>query len=228
MKTEMSLFNDERVQLCLNKNFAIFFDEMSRSRNACIQNLKRLITAAFYGFRWMRSNTTELLENKSTFFATTNESIEYLIVDPTSARRYVQIETLDKIDWDEINSIDFLELWRGVDESLDVNYLEGIEDWLEQYQDDYKAQDAVAQFVEEYELDSTDRLIDVPVMELHNVFVSYCKQTCLREMSKAQFGKRYQKITGQLSVSKKKQRVRKVPEAGWLRAKGELKTSTVA
>lgn len=106
------------------KNFVLVFDEMGRSTNNNIEEIKRRITAEQFTSRIMKTNTDTIVENKATFIGSTNRDISSMIIDNTGMRRFFQIECLSSFDWMVTNSIDFLMLWRSIDENAKTPLLQ--------------------------------------------------------------------------------------------------------
>ncbi|MCX6125408.1 MAG: hypothetical protein NTV34_11780 [Proteobacteria bacterium] len=113
----MGIFDDIHSKRMLSRNFVVVFDELQGSEDVDINNMKQIITASTLEWRVMRSEQVGSAPQNATFIGCTNEPVKTRIVDPTSARRFWELRCLGQIDWNVINSIDYMALWRSVDET---------------------------------------------------------------------------------------------------------------
>lgn len=93
-----------------------FWDELGGLAKADMEKLKHRMTAPTVAFRPMRSNQRVELPMLMSFIAATNRSISELVKDSTGMRRFYELRAADRIDWPEVNSIDYLLLWQAVSE----------------------------------------------------------------------------------------------------------------
>ena len=114
---------DTREAFNLVENYIYFIDEMSKANYADVETIKNKITSKMIQYRILGTNNKFTGLNNATFIGCSNSNLDEIIKDSTSARRFYQINTKSKIDWDTINSIDFLELWRGIDEGQQSPYI---------------------------------------------------------------------------------------------------------
>lgn len=150
LSMDLSIFSDQFKTRLFNKAFVMFFDEMARSERADIDKLKNIITSPFVDFRGMHTENLESIPQNCTFIGCSNDLVYDKIYDPTSARRYWQVNCADKLDWKSINTIDYLALWRSVDENADcpvqsvlkeiqdvqektIRHKDLIEDWMNEF-----------------------------------------------------------------------------------------------
>lgn len=113
---DFSIFADERNWHLFGEKYVFLFDEMSKARKADVESLKNTITAKEKSYRKLHTNLTITVQQKSTFVGASNDPVSSQINDPTSARRFYEIRTLDKCDWDTINKINMKSIWQSVDE----------------------------------------------------------------------------------------------------------------
>lgn len=92
-----------------------FLDEMEKAKKGDIDAIKNRITRYNADFRPMGTNKKEGGQQLTVFIGTTNKPLSALIHDDTGMRRFYQIECRDVLDWDIINNINYLDLWRSVD-----------------------------------------------------------------------------------------------------------------
>jgi hypothetical protein len=110
---------DSREAFNLCTNYVYLMDEMSKADHADVESIKNKITAPTIQYRRLGTNITCQGDNKATFIGTSNNPIEDIIKDPTSIRRFYQINTVADIDREKINKFNYLHMWRSIDENLD-------------------------------------------------------------------------------------------------------------
>lgn len=115
--SSLSIFNDSREFGLFHKNLVIFMDEMEKAERVDVSALKRVISSDIVQQRVMRTNIHHSGWNISTLIGTSNHPMQSLVKDPTSIRRFYSLECKPLADWDVINSIDYLNLWRSIDAS---------------------------------------------------------------------------------------------------------------
>ncbi len=117
LSMDLSIFSDQFKTRLFTKSFIMFFDEMARSDRADIDKLKNIITSPTVDFRGMHTENLESTPQNCTFIGCSNDLVYDKIYDPTSARRYWQVNCADMLAWKAINNIDYLALWKSVDEN---------------------------------------------------------------------------------------------------------------
>lgn len=115
---------DPRAQMSFSKTFAVIVDEMAGAHKTDVDALKNLITATDMDIRKLHTNTVIKVKQNVNLIGTTNRPVAEIIYDPTGSRRFYEIKTLAKLDWEKINSIKYLELWQGIDENRERGYYE--------------------------------------------------------------------------------------------------------
>jgi len=113
--TDFSTITDNRSHDIWD-NYVLFFDEMGRSAVTHLEDIKRKITEDAFNSRVLGKNSDTLVVNRSTFIGTTNKDISRLIFDDTGMRRFYQVDCKSRLDWHITNNIDYLRLWRSVNE----------------------------------------------------------------------------------------------------------------
>jgi hypothetical protein len=101
-------------------NYILFFDEMGHSTTSNLEDIKRRVTEDKFSARILKTNSDTVITNRATFIGASNKDIATLIFDDTGMRRFYQIDCLAKIDWDVTNDIDYIKLWRSVDETKET------------------------------------------------------------------------------------------------------------
>lgn len=116
---------DSRNHLALSSNFAIILNEMAGADKTDVDKLKNLITTEYNDVRKLHTNTVIKAEQNASLIGTTNKPVAEIIYDPTGARRFYEIKSQDVMDWGVIkDGIDYLELWRGINETKERGYYE--------------------------------------------------------------------------------------------------------
>ena len=148
LSRDMSIFSDSFGKKQFSRNFVIFFDELSKSSTVDVNSLKNVITAPFIDWRSMRSEGTSSSPQNSTFIACSNDPVSERICDPTSARRFWQINCAERLDWEAINAIDYEMLWRSVDENSGCPLLPYLHDIQAVQHRDIRTKDLIEQWLE--------------------------------------------------------------------------------
>lgn len=164
MIAELAMVNDSRNDFNLIEKLVIFFDELGKAEKVVVSNLKQKITSSTITYRRLGTNQNMNGFNLCSFIGATNEPVVDAIVDPTSARRFYEVKTLDKCDWKKINNIDYLGIWQSVNEMEETAPIEEHLFALSESQEDIRAKDYVEEFVIEYSL--------VPESETSSRFIS--------------------------------------------------------
>ena len=138
---------DSRESFALIHNFVYFMDEMSKADKADVETIKNKITSPIIQYRKLGTNANETGPNNATFIGASNLDLEYVIKDTTSVRRFYQLTTLDKMNWEAINSFDFLQMWRSIDEARDITYIKEFWDDLVIAQQKFKTKSLVELFL---------------------------------------------------------------------------------
>lgn len=115
---------DPRYHLSFSKNFAIIINEMAGANKTDVEKLKNLITAKNNDVRKLHTNTVTKVKQNASLIGTTNKPVAEIIYDPSGARRFYEIKTLDLMDWKTINEVDYVQLWQGINESRARGYYE--------------------------------------------------------------------------------------------------------
>lgn len=139
---------DERQDFRLVESAIVFCDEMAAAKRVNIEALKNKITSKWLNYRPLKTSTRLQGKNFASFIGTSNTHIIDIVKDPTSARRYYEYWVTEKCNWPLVNEIDYLEVWRSIDESQPTPYIQdhlaelaetqeglrhtdNVEDWLD-------------------------------------------------------------------------------------------------
>lgn len=149
LQTDMGIFEDPFSRRAFSRNYVVFFDELHGADSMDVNAMKQIITAPVIEWRAMRSERVMSAPQNSTFIGCSNDPVRDRIKDPTSSRRFWQITCADKVDWEVINTIDYAELWRSVDEVAPSPILECLEEIRRVQEVEIRAKDIVEQWVDE-------------------------------------------------------------------------------
>lgn len=149
LQSDMSIFQDQFSRRAFARNYLVFFDELNGSDETDVNAMKQIITASVIEWRAMRSERVMSAPQNSTFIGCSNDPVRDRIKDPTSSRRFWQITCADKVDWEAINTIDYAELWRSVDEAAPAPILECLDEIRRVQEVEIRAKDIVEQWVDE-------------------------------------------------------------------------------
>lgn len=151
----LNIFGDDRLWGYFENHYAVFFDEMAKSRKESGDMLKFAITAdefdiapKYLGLRKAKQNAT--------FIGASNLTIESIIQDETSNRRFFPIDATEDTDRGTINSIDYLTLWQSVDETMPCPVI-SVLDSIKATQESNRNKSNVEMFLERYGFERTDR-----------------------------------------------------------------------
>lgn len=146
---DLSQLCDDRKYAQFAQNYINVMDELAGSQKAEMEVIKRLITSEYVDYRPMKTNRVVKVKNNLSFIATSNYNVNEKIFDAVTMRRWVQIDCPDLLDHETINSIDYTELWQGINEEAADGYLRPFREELFKDQEKLITKDDVVIFMEE-------------------------------------------------------------------------------
>src|SRR5690606_11403179 len=90
---------------------------MSKAKKADVDAVKLHTTSETVSYRILYSHNEATAKNVSTFIGCTNKSVQDIFYDPTGSRRFYELKCLNKTNHSVINSINYIELWKSVNEN---------------------------------------------------------------------------------------------------------------
>jgi hypothetical protein len=149
----MASFNqleDERENFRLARLPVSLFDEMERADQTDVDTVKRLITQTRVTWRVLGKNAMSGGYQLSCFIGATNRPLREIIRDRTGMRRFYEFSCLPRMNWDEINGLDPLQLWRSVDQRVESTAVSDllIAERLKARQELYRTRDSVEEFLD--------------------------------------------------------------------------------
>jgi hypothetical protein len=194
----VDIVSDERWTTIYEKNFVLYADEMARASKAELDSLKNKITAATFSHRPLGSSNIISIKNNATFVGSSNNPLPELIADTTGMMRFYQINCADtlKDHWDEINKIDYIQLWQSVKED-GPSPIEAFIPELRKVQEVYRAQTPIQQWIEDSDgkmrvpCEAWDTIDLVRLKSLYDAFAYWQKTTGIkaRDMTMTKFSK---------------------------------------
>lgn len=146
--SDLKRLGESREDFSLIENYIMFLDEMAKAGSTDIETLKSKITATFIQYRKLGTNSLVKGPQNCSFIGTSNYSVVDVIKDPTSARRYYELWIKDRCDWKTINELDYLAIWRSVDETKARGYYEEVEATVKERQELIRDRDSVEEWLE--------------------------------------------------------------------------------
>lgn len=112
---------DDREARLFIDHFVLFFDEMASAERTDVNEIKNLITSDVVEYRPMGTNDRDKGPNNAVFIGAANKQLSEIIMDDTGARRFFELNTSDKCDWDLINAVDYALIWKCIAEDVDTS-----------------------------------------------------------------------------------------------------------
>lgn len=102
-------------------------EELAGAQKQDIEHLKDLLTNEKPSDRMRYDTLISELDNRATFFGSSNKHISEIFYDPTGMRRWYEFQVSPELKsrWGELNNFDILSLWQGIDENLETGYMQG-------------------------------------------------------------------------------------------------------
>jgi hypothetical protein len=197
----VEVVTDEKYMLAMGRYYVMIFDEMASADKADIEKLKGQVSAKNNSVRLFHTQNVSNVVQNCSFIGTSNKPINEMIYDTTGMRRFYQLDALKKVDWDAINSIDYLKLWKGVDENRHRGYVEEEKEALKMYQAQMEAKDDITTFIEEMEIDlSVGPYKMYSMNDLYANYRMWCERSGSKVFGKSNFGT---KLTNRLKQTSK-------------------------
>lgn len=174
----LDMLNDSKELATLTKKNVIWFDEMSKAKKADVDAVKLHTTSETVSYRILYSHNEATAKNVSTFIGCTNKSVQDIFYDPTGSRRFYELKCLDKTNHSVINGINYIELWKSVNENDNTPPIEAYLPELEREQEKIKALDSVEEFMIEENLipQPDNEIIEVPFNELYSAYIKWMNE----------------------------------------------------
>lgn len=179
---------DEKYWDGFSKNLIVFFDELSGASRTEISSLKHIISAKVLSYRKMYSHSVSSVKQACSFIGCTNKNTFEVLWDPTGARRFWEIKTLPKINHELINSIDYVALWKGIDETLKDGYMAPyILAAMNKVQVKNTIEDVLSSFIGSLDMSEPGEQQEVELNLLYRHFDFFCRNAGEKVMSRNRF-----------------------------------------
>lgn len=116
-RTSLDQIADHRTQPGIAETYIVFCDELQGASKTDMDSLKHFITSPTVDYRPMATNDLARKTNNCTLIGATNCSLPDMIRDSTGMRRFYEIITLDKLDWDKLNAFPWKAWIKSIDET---------------------------------------------------------------------------------------------------------------
>lgn len=142
--------SDDRYQASLGVAFAAVWDELAGSSKAEMAKVKHSITAKCFDPRQFFSHNLMKVRRTITFFGASNDALSDVLPDFTGMRRFWEIVSPRKYDWDLLATVDMPLLWQAVDHR-DASPLKAgdIHARIKAVQDSYRPYDPIVAWIDE-------------------------------------------------------------------------------
>ena len=128
----VQMLGDNREVFILQQYPIVLLEELQGADRADVNALKRIITSSTVSYRILGVNKTSSGPNMATFFSSANNRVKDSIFDPTSGRRYWELNCKPLVDfkqnWDIVNNIDYDAIWRCVDEQAQTPIIDIVDE----------------------------------------------------------------------------------------------------
>ena len=146
---DMSIFSDSFGRSAFCRNYIMLMDELGKSHKTDMEMLKNVVSSPRLEWRGINSESSRSGPQRCTFIGASNHPVRERLHDTTSARRFWQLNCVSRLDWNKINSIDYLALWKSINENDPCPLLPLLERIQEIQNREIRAKDIVEQWLEE-------------------------------------------------------------------------------
>lgn len=164
---------DPRNLLAFGKNFAIVINEMAGANKTDVEKLKNLITTRNNDVRKLHTNEVIKAKQNTSLIGTTNKPVAEIIYDPTGARRFFEIKSLDKMDWNPIETLDYYALWQGINENRTRGYYEEHKEGINENQANLTGLEELQVFLDLYKIKPGTKEISSTI--LYDAYKTWCE-----------------------------------------------------
>jgi len=168
---------DVREHLSIATSLVCFFDEMSGASRSEVEQLKNFITADEVDVRILGTNSNVKKFQSCSFIGTSNKPITEMVID-SGMRRFFQIDAQDKLEWDVINNIDYVELWRNINENRPQGYILEQKAAISDAQKQLETEDYIKTFIDDNGYTPGDNF--TPSKTIYDKYVEYCVENGIK------------------------------------------------
>lgn len=174
LNISMNEMADSRYYKAMADSYCVVFDELQGASRTDVDSLKRQITTEENDYRPLGTNQVFKVKQNCSFIGATNRSVSEQIIDVTGMRRFYELHCQDKLDWDLLGSINYLEFWQSIDENKEEGYMLDQIDNVREKQKSLVAADEITTFMEDNSLIvGNGTCKKVPVSDLFDSYKSW-------------------------------------------------------
>lgn len=217
------LNDPQKIGIKMSQSYIGMLDEMAHCGKTSSEALKSIITTPTVDVRLFRTQDVVPYEQNCTFFGTSNIKLEFLLKDNEN-RRFIELILQDFVNIsDLLNNIDYMKLWKGIDENLEEPYLR-IKKEVQKKQEEMSTQDIYEEFAEEQMLipESGAKTTTIDKKELFQHFVAWCN---VRKYNPFKYNGFCKKVTA-FSIKQQSKRVDGVRQRVFCISKDYIRTET--
>lgn len=182
---------DERKKADLGRFVIGVWDEMEGADKRDTDAIKSALSSQEVSYRPMRTNDNVSVVRTMNFIGTSNKPLAAMVRDSSGNRRFVEVETLPRLDHDVINGIDYPLLWQAVSEMSQAPAKAVLGD-IRTHQAIGRFKDSVALWMES---EDWGRLASsLPIAKVRAMYTEWCEDAAERELSSSLFESR---LTGE-------------------------------
>jgi hypothetical protein len=191
LNINLDQMGDDRYFRAMSENFVIVFDEMQGAHRTDIDALKKQVTIDFNDYRPLGTNEIFKVRQACSFIGATNRPVSEQIVDSTGMRRFWQLNCMDRLDWATLNALDYIAMWKGIDEARVDGYILKHIDSIREVQNEMVAIDVLQLYLNtKHLLDTKGPFKRVTTSEMYQDFKTWALDNGHRLMDSSWFGRR--------------------------------------
>ena len=170
---------DDRAFAAYEDNLVAKLNELAKLGSQDFNQVKNVITAPTISAKPLYTNTMETYVNRISFFGTTNLALNEQLFDSTMAlRRFYEIKVDKKIDIEISTGLDYLAIWRSINENGEAPLLSMLDEYYECV-DKLRTPDPFEEFFQEFGIDTSKPMTyHVPSRDgIYKAFIDFTKSS---------------------------------------------------
>jgi hypothetical protein len=162
---------DARNAKSMSENFVCVLDEMAGAARTDLESLKKKITEDYTDARVLGTHQVIKLKQACCFIGTSNKPVSEMVFD-TGMRRFYQVNCPEKLNWAELAKVDYLALWRGIDDSRENGYILDRMDAIKEEQASMATEEEIDVFLKA--LNISPGTIAIKSQDLFEMYRNWC------------------------------------------------------
>ena len=176
---------DERKRADLGRFVVGVWDEMEGADKRDTDAIKNALSSQMVSYRPMRTNDNVTIVRTMNFIGTSNKPLAAMVRDSSGNRRFVEVETLAKLDHTAINAINYPLLWQAISENAEAPAKAVLAE-IRAHQAVGRFQDSVAMWLASEDFDAFEGGA-VPVEEIRALYTVWCERAAENPLPVALF-----------------------------------------